>query len=227
MTNNSETDKPGQDTIVQMRRFRSGKSLSPIHQAEAYWTALRQGSGIPERGQVDPRGLENLLPHTFVLERIAPSIARFRLAGQTLQRLAGTDLRGMPLSVLVTPDTRHRIGKDLQSLFDTPAVAEFSLISEARPAHTTFEARMLLLPLKTELGEISRALGVLVADTPVRGHGAVRFEITGSRLRPVSGRRQSDQAAPAATAKTTPGFAAPPAPPYRGAPHLRLVKTGD
>ena len=25
----------------------------------------------------------------------------------------------------------------------------------------------------------------------------------------------------------TPGFAAPPAPPYRGAPHLRLVKTGD
>lgn len=227
MIRNSGKDGPGPGTIIQMQRFRSGKSLSPIRQAEAYWTALRQGGGIPERGQVDPRGLENLLPHTFVLERIAPSIARFRLAGQTLQRLAGADLRGMPLSVLFTPGTRNRIGKALQSVFDTPAVAELYLLSEPRPASSAFEARMLLLPLKTDLGEISRALGVLVADTSNRGKGAVRFDMTGSMLRPVSGRRHSDQAAPTTTARTTPGFAAPPPPPYRGAPHLRLVKSGD
>ena len=41
--------------VVQMQGFRSGKSLSPIRQVEAYWTALREGGSIPRRTQIDPR----------------------------------------------------------------------------------------------------------------------------------------------------------------------------
>ena len=84
--------------IVAMDRFASGRSLSPIRQVEAYWTALLTGDSVPMRSQIDPRGLENILEYTFILERIAPSLARFRLAGSHLNNLAGMEVRGMPLT---------------------------------------------------------------------------------------------------------------------------------
>ena len=79
--------------IIAMDRFDSGRSLSPIRQAEAYWTALLTGEGVPMRSQIDPRGLENILEYTFILERIAPGLARFRLAGSHLNNLAGMEVR--------------------------------------------------------------------------------------------------------------------------------------
>ncbi len=65
--------------IVAMDRFDSGRSLSPIRQAEAYWTALLTGNAVPMRSQIDPRGLENILEYTFILERIAPVSPGFAL----------------------------------------------------------------------------------------------------------------------------------------------------
>lgn len=52
--------------IVAMDRFDSGRSLSPIRRAEAYWTALLSGDSVPMRSQIDPRGLENVLEYTFI-----------------------------------------------------------------------------------------------------------------------------------------------------------------
>ncbi|MFC3118128.1 PAS domain-containing protein [Jhaorihella thermophila] len=89
-----------------MDRFRSGQSLSPIRQAEAYWIALSENGTIPRRTQIDPRALENILPQTFILERIAPGLARFRLAGQHLCALAGMEVRGMPFFGLFLPRLR-------------------------------------------------------------------------------------------------------------------------
>ncbi len=91
--------------IVSMVRFDSGRSVSPIRQAEAYWTALLTGRGVPMRSQIDPRGLENILEYTFILERIAPGLARYRLAGSHLNNLAGMEVRGMPLTTFLNP--RH------------------------------------------------------------------------------------------------------------------------
>lgn len=227
MTGNNTADRPQRGTIIEMQRFVSGTSLSPLRQAEAYWTALRKGSGIPLRSQIDPRGLENLLPSAFIVERIAPTIARFRLAGQTVTGLAGMEVRGMPLSALFTPGSRNRIGATLEAVFDTPAVAELSLLSETRHFRTAFEARMILLPLKTELGDISRALGVLVSDKPATEQSPVRFDMTGSLVRPVTGLHYPENERPAAQAETAPGFSAPEQRPFGRAPHLKLVKTSD
>jgi len=38
------------------------------------------------RSQIDPRGLEQVLPSAFILERIAPGVARFRIAEHHLNR---------------------------------------------------------------------------------------------------------------------------------------------
>lgn len=213
---------PGSAEVIVMDRFRSGKGLSPIRQAEAYWMALRDGFDVPKRSLIDPRGLENILEYAFVLERIAPGIARFRLAGQHLASLAGMEVRGMPLTSFFSPASRAQISATLEHVFDSPAVAELTLASERRTRHLQTEARMILLPLRSDLGDVSRALGVLVADGPP-ARTPCRFDVTGTETRAISGLH----AAVAAPRQREPGFAEPHTPLTGRAPYLRLIKSDD
>lgn len=174
-----------QDKVVSMNRFRKGGPLSPLRQAEAYWTALRRGDDVPSRSQIDPRGLENILSQTFILERIAPGIARFRLAGSTVNEMAGMEVRGMPITAFFTTDARKQLSSAMEHMFETPAIVELELQIEAPRLRTPREARMLMLPLRSDLGDISRVLGVLVAD---EGNTATsqRFSISSIEMRAVA-----------------------------------------
>ncbi|MFV0515497.1 MAG: PAS domain-containing protein [Jhaorihella sp.] len=199
-----------------MERFRNGRSLSPIRQAEAYWTALRSNADVPSRAQIDPRGLGNVLHHAFMLERIAPGHARFRLAGQHLIELAGMEVRGMPLTAFFVPAARSRIASVLDAVFGRPSVAELTL--DIVPDRAVGEARMLLLPLRCDRGEISRALGVLVAERAAGALPPCRFDLSATAMRPVGG------ASPGRPEPAIPGFAESQAPLGGRAPHLRVVK---
>lgn len=174
----------GQGNVVSMNRFRKGGALSPLRQAEAYWTALRRGDDVPSRSQIDPRGLENILSNTFILERIAPGIARFRLAGSLVNEMAGMEVRGMPVTAFFTTDARKQLSNAMEHMFDTPAVVELELQIEAPRLSKPREARMLLLPLRSDLGDISRVLGVLVADEAA-SVTSQRFSITSIEMRAV------------------------------------------
>ncbi len=174
-----------QDKVVSMGRFRDRVSLTPLRQAEAYWTALRRGDDVPNRSQVDPRGLENILSQTFIVERIAPGIARFRLAGQQVNEMAGMEVRGMPLSAFFTPDARKQLGAAMEHMFDTPAIIELTLQTETTRTRGAREAHMLLLPLRSDLGDISRALGVFVSEGNPTG-ASQRFTISDIDMRAVS-----------------------------------------
>ncbi len=171
--------------IVAMDRFDSGRSLTPIRQAEAYWTALLTGDGVPMRSQIDPRGLENILEYTFVLERIAPGLARFRLAGSHQTKLTGMEVRGMPLTAFFEASARRQITEVLERVFSEPALAEMDLISKGRLGSARLQARMILLPLRSDLGDVSRILGVMVSDGTI-GATPRRFAIKESRIRAVS-----------------------------------------
>ncbi len=214
--------------IVVLDRFRSGRSLSPLRQAEAYWTALCPRGGVPRRSQIDPRGLENILAHAFILQRVARRTARFRLAGDHLTDLAGMDMRGTPFTALFGSEARAEAGAVLQRVFSGPAVAELRLTARPVPGTPVVEARMLLLPLATEDGEIARALGVLVADTG-DARPPLRFDIANRLLRPVDGAAARVPEAPQLPMprlepEGTDGFRAP-GPELTGhPPHLRLVK---
>lgn len=186
--------------VVQMDRFRDGRSLSPLRQAEAYWAALREGSGIPQRSQIDPRGLENILEYTFILERIAPGVARFRLAGQHLAGLAGMEVRGMPLTAFFVGRARSEISAVLEHVFSSPSVAELSLSGKQFRLGPRVEARMILLPLESDLGDVNRALGVLVTSPPVlsKPDKPMRFDRVDFSLRPADGPLDEAPAAPRA-----------------------------
>lgn len=210
------------EKVVSMDRFRSGRSLSPLRQAEAYWSALRGDDEVPLRSAIDPRGLENILPYTFILERIAPGVARFRLAGQHLTELTGMEVRGMPLTAMFTGAARTEVGAVLEHMFETPAVAELDLIAERRFSLSPLEARMVLLPLRSDFGDISRALGVVVAEGQLGKRTSHSFDVARSHLRDLNG----VPTALSPACEEVPGFAEDPAP-LEGAPHLKLVVSRD
>lgn len=208
--------------VVAMDRFRSGASLSPIRQAEAYWSALRDGVEIPFRSQIDPRGLEQVLEYAFILERVAPGVGRFRLAGQHLCQLAGMEVRGMPVTSFFTTDGREGMAATLEYVFDTPAIAELSLNGERQSLRGPCEARMILLPLKSDLGDCSRILGVLIADGDF-GRAPRRFDIVDTQIRDLAAGLERPKRAQEAAQ----GFAETQAVLGGKAPWLRLVKSDE
>ncbi len=208
--------------IVAMDRFDSGRTVTPIRQAEAYWTALLGQDGVPARSQIDPRGLENILEYTFILERIAPGLARFRLAGSHLNKIAGMEVRGMPLTSFFEPSARSDAVDVLEQVFAGPSIAELGLVSGGKIGRARLQARMILLPLKSDLGDVSRVLGVMVSDGAI-GVTPRRFAVSDQSVRAVSdipARIRPAHKTPAGFAEDQDGFKRP-------ANHLRLVASRE
>lgn len=219
--------------VIAMDRFRNGQNLPPVRQAEAYWTALRTDGDIPRRSQIDPRGIENLLEYAFILERIAPGIARFRLAGHHLTGLAGMEVRGMPLTSFFSVEGRKLVSAATEKMFDTPAVVQLQLASQARIGRAPVEGHLLMMPLRSDLGDVSRALGVLVTKGRPSS-GQCRFDVEHTEIRPVSGPcadGPEEDVLPAAAAfeqyQPMAGFAEDQQPLAARGSHLRLVVSRD
>lgn len=201
-----------------------------IAEVRAYWEALRGGRAAPYRSEVDPRGIERSLEHAFVLERIAPRVARFRLAGMLLNDLMGMEVRGMPFATLFTPAARQDVGFLLESIFAGPCTADLTLSGEGGFAKPPLAGRMVLLPLRSDLGDVSRILGCLATDGAI-GRAPRRFDLVESLARPVAAtapdRGPGHAAAPlppaAGFAEPAAPFAAAPDRPARSRAHLRLV----
>lgn len=155
-------------------------------QLRAYWEGLRRGRDVPARSEIDPRGLESALEYAFILERVAPGMGRFRLSGMHLNDLMGMEVRGMPLTALFTPEGRKRIADATEAVFAGPAVAEIILTAEAGIGKPPMTARMLLLPMKSDMGDVTRILGCLVAEGQDIGRTPRRFLVDAVAVTPVS-----------------------------------------
>lgn len=202
----------------------------------AYWEALRDGRAAPYRSEVDPRGIERSLEHAFVLERIAPRVARFRLAGMHLNDLMGMEVRSMPFSALFTPRAREELGALLDSVFSGPRTAEISLAGETGLGRPAIAGAIVLLPLRSDLGDVSRILGCLVSEGAI-GRAPRRFDIRDARTAPIGvtapDRGPAQRAIPAPAPRAA-GFAeaalpfAPARPQSAGRRgHLRIVAEND
>lgn len=205
-----------------------------VNEVEGYWTALSSHcGGLPSRAQVDPRGIEGALHYAFVLERIAPGVARFRLAGMHLADLMGMEIRGMPLTAMFLPEARPAVAEALDRAFDTPSKVTLVLSGERGIGRGPLEARMILLPLLDEEGKVTRLLGALEAKGQI-GRQPRRFGVLETRYADLAVAIKNPRVEPArrepAPAAPTQihGFAEPAAkyaPPRR--PHLRLVQTDE
>lgn len=155
-------------------------SAPALQQLRAYWESLRIGGRLPLRSDIDPRGMAAALDQVFLIERIAPGHARFRLAGNQFHDLMGMDVRGMPLSSLFDPGARARLEQGLTGLFDDAAGLHFGLEAERGIGRAALGGRMLLLPLRGGVGDPAMALGALVVEGAI-GRAPRRFAISSQR----------------------------------------------
>ena len=176
---------------------------------ETYWRAVRGERLVPLRSEIDPRGFEGALDHAFILERTAPMRTKFRLAGLWLTDAFGMEMRGMPATALFVPDQREAAAGVIDRVFTGPEILRMQVCSAGRSG-----GEILYLPLRSDLGDTTRALGCVGA--PSRPDLAEsRFSITGMERTDIMG----------STAQV--GALAEPRVPFEHAPrrgHLRLVK---
>lgn len=201
-------DDNGSDTgrVMRLADFDPRPPGRIVAEMRDYWWSLRKGRAIPGRADVDPAGLRGTLDFAFVLERIAPGAARFRLAGRHLVELMGMEVRGMPLCAVLNAGSRGRLSDVLETVFKGPQIAELDLISAAGYGRPELTGRMVILPLKSDLGDVTRALGCLASEGMI-GRGPRRFDIVADRASPVIEGARVLTPSPSGE-----GFADPPAP---------------
>ena len=222
-------NKSAGGNVVSLSNYQTNIQFPVIREVEAYWEGLRHGRHLPLRSEVDPRGIERALEYAFILERIAPGIARFRLAGMHLNDLMGMEVRGMPITAFFRPESRKSISLALEHLFEKPQKIEMDLSAERGIGKPPLDARLLMLPLRSDLGDVSRALGCLVTVGQI-GRTPRRFEVREGSY--------SDLTTQAPVAETPYATPAPTQPPVHGMaedsatfrsarPNLRVVKSDD
>jgi hypothetical protein len=162
--------------VIDFTARRDSAAPRSLREVEAYWELLRDGRLVPDRGEVDPRGFPGALPQTFLLERIAPGLARIRVTGRHLCDLMGIDMQGLPLTSLILPEARPTVIEILSAVFEEPAVARATLSSPGGIGRRKLEARLLILPLRDDQGDVTRALGCLVAEGAI-GRTPRRFAV--------------------------------------------------
>ncbi|MCZ4351329.1 PAS domain-containing protein [Roseovarius aestuarii] len=225
MTNESDAPDRPMIQIAHSTLDNMPCNSSDIDDFLSYWTRMRCNGDVPRRSDIDPRGIEALLSNAFIVERIAPGLARFRIAGSHLSDLMGMEVRGMPLSAFFNSDHRGALSDALVEVFDAPATLHMDLSSKGRAGAPAMSGQLIVLPLRSDLGDVSRALGCLVTKgTP--GRGPRRFDIDEVRITKIDLGQGITLDMPKSTAPAPTGFAEDRAAPLSKAerPYLRLVK---
>jgi hypothetical protein len=196
-------------------------NLPAFAEMRGYWEALRRPEGLPLRADLDPRGLKNCLHQALIAEKVAPGLARMRLAGATFTDIMGMEVRGMPLSALFDPMARTALEGVLTRVFAGRDVVTLLLEAERGLGRPALTAQLMLLPMVGELGEVDLMLGCIVLRG-IAGRTPRRFQILNAKYETIG-------AAPRMGFDPAPVFEAPvvrlqPRERVSDVPYLRVVK---
>ena len=111
----------------------------------AYWDEKRGGARAPDRSEIEPGAVRELLGDIFVLSYDATSGYPFRVAGTRVCALLGCDLKNRSFSALFMPEARREIEEIIAVVAEEmlAAVAGITAMSEdGSSAHL----ELLLLP---------------------------------------------------------------------------------
>jgi hypothetical protein len=114
----------------------------------AYWDQKRGDARAPDRSEIEPGAVRELLGDIFVLSYDSAAGYPFRVAGTRVCALLGCDLKDRSFSGLFTEDGRREIEDIIAAVSEDAlaVVAGITAISEdGRPAHL----ELLLLPFNT------------------------------------------------------------------------------
>ena len=134
----------------------------------AYWDAKRAGARAPDRSEIEPGAVRELLGDIFVLSYDATTGHPFRVAGTRVCALLGRDLKDRSFSALFAPGDRREIEGIIAVVSEEmlPAVAGISATAEdSSPAHL----ELLLLPFNTRAHSPVSLTGLLAPFESDRG----------------------------------------------------------
>lgn len=160
----------GRDTVVELlSTWDMAPSHSILRELEDHWRDLREASGyLPRRADLDAGRIASALPHAFVAERVAPGVARLRIAGRNIVGLLGSEARGLPLSLLFAPASRPTLQGWTERCFAVPALVDMAVEADQGALRAAVRGRLLLLPMLDAEGQVTRVLGGLLMDSALR-----------------------------------------------------------
>ncbi len=181
---------------------------------KTYWERLRAGRIAPYRAEIDPRQFESALENMFIVEKLSADNMRIRLAGMKICEMMGMEVRGMQPAMLMDATDRQRFDRLLNVVMGEPSVVELKLSAENRAGR--YRATMLLMPLRSDFGEINRVLGCTSGDSEVYAP-PLAFTIDDVAVTPVeqSEGQEIKRALPGFAEEQAPFGAAPAAPKLR------------
>jgi hypothetical protein len=114
----------------------------------AYWNEKRGGARAPDRSEIEPGAVRELLGDIFVLSYDATAGYPFRVAGTRVCALAGCDLKDRSFSALFAPDTRREI-EDIIAAVAEEMLAAVAGITATSEDGSLARLELLLLPFST------------------------------------------------------------------------------
>jgi hypothetical protein len=145
----------------------------------AYWDAKRGDARAPDRSEIQPDAVRDLLGDIFVLSYDNQAGYPFRVAGTRVSALLGRDLKDASFSALFAPDSRREI-EELVSYVAEEMLAAIAGLTATAEDGTTAHLELLLLPFNNRAHAPISLTGVLA---PFENDlGAIRdFRVTSWR----------------------------------------------
>ena len=145
----------------------------------AYWDGKRAGARAPDRSEIEPGDVRELLGDIFVLSYDPPAGYPFRVAGTRVCALLGCDQKGSSFAALFQPESRREI-EDIVGIVAEEMLAVVAGISATTGDGATTHLELLLLPFNNRAHTPLSLTGLLA---PFGGSpGAVRdFGLTSWR----------------------------------------------
>jgi hypothetical protein len=114
----------------------------------AYWDNKRAGARAPERSEIEPGAIRELLGDVFVLSYDPNGNYPFRVAGTRLCALLNQDLKGQGFSTLFAPGSRSEIS-DVVGVVAEEMLAAVAGITAKAADGSIAHLELLLLPFNS------------------------------------------------------------------------------
>lgn len=126
----------------------------------AYWQELRGRRPAPERAEIEPGAIRQVLSEAFILALDDAGGYPFRLAGTRVCALFGRELKGESFVGLWDEASRRTI-LDLLAILADEWVGTVAGVTAHNANAETVELELLLLPLAASRPSLARTIGVL------------------------------------------------------------------
>jgi len=126
----------------------------------AYWEERRGKRSAPERAEIEPGAIRQVLSDAFILALDGGAGHPFRLAGTRVCALFGRELKGEPFIALWAAASQPIIS-DLLAILDNERVGTVAGVTAQSADGEPIDLELLLLPLGASRPSLARTIGIL------------------------------------------------------------------